>query len=151
MVGMVVWVKVLVFNMLLQPHKFDSVNFPHKKQPLTRNMLILGSIYYRLAKQVISDHLAVFRPKHFKTGNWLKVQEQFVVECCEPLLFNTDYPEQGEWISGLLGREELEVLELRGEWTMLVERMKEVGEVLHKEMLQRRKKTVRNQIFKLHN
>lgn len=54
---MVVFLKVLVFNMFLQPHKFDNINFPKRKKVLTKNMIIIGSVYYRLAKQVLSEYL----------------------------------------------------------------------------------------------
>ena len=44
---------MLIFNMLLQPHKFDSASFPRNKEPLATNMYIIASVYYRLAKQII--------------------------------------------------------------------------------------------------
>ena len=53
MIGMVVFVKVLIFNMLLQPQKFDPANFPKSKKQLHNTMYILSSIYYRLVKQVL--------------------------------------------------------------------------------------------------
>jgi hypothetical protein len=102
MVTMVVLVKVLVFNLLLQPHKFDSVNFPRGKQPLSSNMHIIASVYYRLTKHILRDYLDKHRPSYFKLGNWLKVKEEFIVECCEPLTFNVAYPDDNEWVSGLI-------------------------------------------------
>ena len=53
MVGLVVIVKVLVFNLLLQPYKFDSINFPKNKPNLASNMHVIASVYYKLAKQVL--------------------------------------------------------------------------------------------------
>ena len=46
--------KVLIFNMFLQPYKFDPVNFPKNKQPLSNNMHIVASVYYRLAKSIMN-------------------------------------------------------------------------------------------------
>jgi len=105
MVGVVVFVKVLIFNMLLQPHKFDSINFPKSKKLLTNNMHIIASTYYRLVKQVLESYLDNFLPSYFKLGNWLNIKEEFIVECCEPIIFNCEYPEEGEWISGMIGVE----------------------------------------------
>jgi hypothetical protein len=48
LIGILIFVKVLVFNMFLQPHKFDNLNFPKHKQPLKNNMYILSSVYYRI-------------------------------------------------------------------------------------------------------
>ena len=45
--------KMLVFNMLLQPHKFDSDNFKRHKEPLAANMYVIASVYYKLAKQIM--------------------------------------------------------------------------------------------------
>jgi hypothetical protein len=93
MIGMVVFIKVLIFNMLLQPHKFDQVNFPKSKKMLTKNMYIISSTYYKLAKEVLKEYLETNRPQYFRLGNWLDLKEEFIVECCEPLKFNCDYPE----------------------------------------------------------
>lgn len=75
MLSLMIFVKVLIFNMLLQPHKFDSVNFPKKKQPLSNNMHIIASVFYRLAKHLIQEFLDETRPGYIKLGNWLNVKE----------------------------------------------------------------------------
>jgi len=93
MLCLVVIVKVLIFNMLLQPHKFDHLNFPRDKQPLCNNMHIIASVYYRLASQLLQKYLDKPRLPFYKLGNWLKVKEEFIVECCEPLCFKVDMPE----------------------------------------------------------
>jgi len=49
-----VFVKVLVFNMLLQPHKFDPLNFPKNKPSLTKIMFLVASVYYKLAKIILN-------------------------------------------------------------------------------------------------
>lgn len=54
---MAVFVKMLVFNMFLQPQKFDNVNFPKSKKTLTKNMYVIGSVYYKLAKEVLKEYL----------------------------------------------------------------------------------------------
>lgn len=145
-----VFVKVLIFNMLLQPHKFDSVNFPKKKQPLTNNMFIIASVYYRLAKQVLNQYLDEPRPQLYKLGNWLSVPEEFIAQCCQPLIFDSEYPEPDEWITGMLG-EELQVLQQSSEWGLHLARMRQIVDSLHREMLKRRKDVVRNQKYKLYN
>ena len=105
MIGMLVFVKVLIFNMFLQPYKFDNVNFPKSKVTLQANMYILGSMLYRMVKEVLREYLDVPRDGYYKLGNWLGVDEEFIVECSTPLMFNCEYPDEGEWISGLLGEE----------------------------------------------
>lgn len=70
---MVVFMKVLIFNMLLQPHKFDNTNFPKSKKQLTKNMYVIASTYYQLVKQVLSEYLNKSRPQYFRLGNWLNV------------------------------------------------------------------------------
>lgn len=80
--------KVLIFNMLLQPHKFDNINFPKSKRRLTNNMYVIASTYYRLTKQVIESYLDCQKPSYIKLGNWLDLKEEFIVECCEPIMFN---------------------------------------------------------------
>lgn len=57
MIGMVVFIKVLIFNMFLQPYKFDSINFGKSKKTLINNMIIIGSVYYRLTKDVLREYL----------------------------------------------------------------------------------------------
>ncbi len=39
--------------MLLQPHKFDNVNFPKSKAVLKNNMYIIASVYYQIIKEVL--------------------------------------------------------------------------------------------------
>jgi hypothetical protein len=102
LLGMLVFVKLLVFNIILQPHKFDSENFPKTNEKLQTNMFVLGSVYYRLVKQVLKGYLSEKRPPYYRLGNWLSVKEDFLMECAEPLRFQVSYPEEGEWISGLL-------------------------------------------------
>jgi hypothetical protein len=92
MVGLAVFVKVLVFNLLLQPHKFDSDNFPKGKHPLGSLMYIIASVFYRLGNQLLQKYLELPRSEYYALGNWLKVKEEFIVECCEPLVFNAEYP-----------------------------------------------------------
>ena len=50
LITILIFVKVFIFNMFLQPYKFDSVNFPKYKEPLGTNMMIISSVYYHLAK-----------------------------------------------------------------------------------------------------
>lgn len=147
---LMVFVKVLVFNMLLQPSKFDPLNFPKNKQPLSNNMHIIASLYYRLASNLVHEYLQENRPKFYALGNWLQVQEEFIVECCEPLRFDSDYPDPDEWISGMVG-EQLAVLEESSEWGALQARMKHIVESLHGEMMKRRKDVLRNHKYKLYN
>ena len=66
---------MLVFNMLLQPRKFDSASFPKGKEPLSTNMYIIASVYYKLAKELINEHLAKKRADYYKFSNWLKMDE----------------------------------------------------------------------------
>ena len=45
-----VFIKLFVFNMLLQPHKFDEKSFPKRQEPLKANMKIIASVFYLLGK-----------------------------------------------------------------------------------------------------
>ena len=65
---------MLLFNLILQPHKFDNENFEKNKEPLYTNLKIVGSVYYHLIKTVIKDYLERERdPEIFELGNWLRV------------------------------------------------------------------------------
>ena len=143
-------VKVLVFNMLLQPHKFDPVNFPKGKQPLSNNMHIIASVFYRLASHIIQKYIDQPRLPFYKLGNWLKVKEEFIVECCEPLSFKVDFADEDEWISGMVTKELVE-LEESEEWSGLKQEMEEIVDIFYSEMRKRRKDVVRNQKYKLYN
>ena len=101
--------------MLLQPRKFDSASFPKGKEPLSTNMYIIASVFYKLAKEIIIEYLSKPRADYYKFSNWLKLSEEFIIECCQPLRFNADYPDENEWITGMLG-DELELLEMSSEW-----------------------------------
>ena len=40
LIGAFVFMKMLLFNMLLQPYKFDEESFPKNKEPLTTNIKV---------------------------------------------------------------------------------------------------------------
>lgn len=63
--------------MILQPFKFDANNFPKKEEPLSTNMKLIGSVYYHIVKEVITEqYLNEPRdPNIFKVGNWLSVKK----------------------------------------------------------------------------
>ena len=44
-----------------------------------RNMYIIASVYYRAIKQVLQEYLYEERPKYYKLGNWLNVNEEFII------------------------------------------------------------------------
>jgi len=46
MLGMFVFIKLLIFNMLLQPYKFDSINFKKGVEPLLSNMFLIACVLY---------------------------------------------------------------------------------------------------------
>jgi hypothetical protein len=37
-----------IFNMLLQPFKFDSINFKKSMEPLMSNMYLISSVFYHI-------------------------------------------------------------------------------------------------------
>ena len=53
LIGVLVFIKVFIFNLFLQPHKFDEDNFPKHKEPLNSNMSIVSSVYYHLIKDIL--------------------------------------------------------------------------------------------------
>jgi hypothetical protein len=67
-----VLIKVFIFNMILQPHKFDPLNFKKNAQPLYRNMHLFASIYYHISRNAISEYVMERSTEnHFQFGNWL--------------------------------------------------------------------------------
>ena len=74
--GVFIFMKMLLFNMLLQPHKFDDQAFPKGKEPVSTNLKVIGSVYYHLVKNVIEEFISMERNEEiYKVGNWLKVEK----------------------------------------------------------------------------
>jgi hypothetical protein len=53
LITVLVFIKVLIFNFIVQPYKFDEENFSKKKEVLQDNMKIIGSIYYSMLKELV--------------------------------------------------------------------------------------------------
>jgi hypothetical protein len=87
-----VFFKVLIFNMLLQPYKFDSINFTKSSEPLLSNMYLIASLLYHIGCEVIEEYLSEEKQEMYEPNNWLSVKKEFICECCEPLKFNTEVP-----------------------------------------------------------
>lgn len=76
------FIKIFIFNMLVQPHKFDAKNFPRKAEPISTNMRVVGSVFYYMVKEVVEEYRNHKRDNVvFKPGNWLEIPKEFIVEC----------------------------------------------------------------------
>lgn len=55
LIAILVFAKIFIYNMLLQPYKFDSINFKIGQEPLLSNMSIYASIWYELVKSYVYE------------------------------------------------------------------------------------------------
>ncbi len=91
----------------------------------------------------------------YEPGNWLSVKKEFISECCEPLVFNSEKYEQGEYISGMIDRqvfdEMLESEQNADKWEQIRDTFKSVVEKLYTQMREKGKMLKSNLKFKMYN
>ena len=78
-----VFIKVIVFNILFQPWRFDKTL---KKEPVQGNLALIGLILYYNCVEVIDERLKLPRPKTYQRGN---MNDTHVPS---PLLFDKSLP-----------------------------------------------------------
>ena len=61
-----VFIKVIVYNILFQPWRFDK-NL--KKEPVIGNLSLIGHIIYYCANEIIDEKLKNAKPKNYEGGN----------------------------------------------------------------------------------
>lgn len=96
-----VFIKILLFNILLQPENIDmQISYTYDRTIIFSNMKLVGNILYELMID-IQDNLLEKAPVIYTVGNWTKLRNRFNFKVAESMTVKPGYFQKNELISGL--------------------------------------------------
>jgi hypothetical protein len=97
-----VFVKIWLYNILLQPHRIDyfASNRIPNPQTLYSNIRLVGNIIYELLIQ-IQDEMFERCPALYHVGNWKLTQNKFDFKISESMTVKEGFYQKNELVSGL--------------------------------------------------
>ena len=100
------FIKIIIYNLLLQPWKYNPEKYNIKNETLYNNFYYFSSVFYQLICEVQQNFIKQKRPHEIEVGNWSSSKHK--LKCSGSLCHLNKPHEDDEMISGLVPEEKIE-------------------------------------------
>ena len=101
----ILFVKIIIYNLLLQPWKYNPEKYSISNEELYKNFYYISSVFYQLVCESQQNYIKneKNRAETIKIGNWNEIGKK--IKCSGSLIHLNKPYEEDELISGLVPEE----------------------------------------------